>query len=108
MPHLMRPAETRFMVISLRKATYEECDLLHSIQVKSFIGLLQKYNDFDSNPAAESLDRIQQRYQQPLYFRIRTQWCFSGCCLTGSSAISTRSSAVNSWIFASYQDIFWL
>ena len=31
----------------------------------------------------------------------------SGCCLTGSSAISTRSSAVNSWIFASYQDIFW-
>ena len=52
-------------MISLRKATYEECDLLHSIQVKSFIGLLQKYNDFDSNPAAESLDRIQQRYQQP-------------------------------------------
>ena len=53
------------MVISLRKATYEDCPLLHGIQVRSFIGLLQKYNDFDSNPAAESLDRIQQRFQQP-------------------------------------------
>ncbi len=39
--------------------------LIHSIQVKSFVGLLQKYNDFESNPAAESLDRIQQRFLQP-------------------------------------------
>jgi len=52
-------------VISLRKAEYKDCPLIHSIQVRSFIGLLQKYNDFDSNPAAESLDRIQQRFQQP-------------------------------------------
>jgi len=51
-------------VISLRKATFEDCPLLHSIQVKSFIELLQKYNDFDSNPAAESLDKIEQRFQQ--------------------------------------------
>ena len=53
------------MEISLRKAEYEDCALIHSIQVKSFVGLLQKYNDFDSNPAAESLDRIQQRFAQP-------------------------------------------
>ena len=52
-------------MISLRKAEYKDCPLIHSIQVRSFIGLLQKYNDFDSNPAAESLDRIQQRFQQP-------------------------------------------
>lgn len=52
------------MVISLRKATYDDCLLLHMIQVKSFIGLLQKYNDFDSSPAAESLDQIQQRFLQ--------------------------------------------
>ena len=53
------------MEISLLKATYNDCPQLHSIQVKSFIGLLQKYNDFDSSPAAESLDKIQQRFQQP-------------------------------------------
>ena len=52
-------------MISLRKATYEECPLIHTIQVRSFIGLLQKYNDFDSSPAAESLDKIEQRFLQP-------------------------------------------
>lgn len=52
------------MVIHLRKAAYEDCSLIHDIQVRSFIGMLQKYNDFDSSPAAESLDRIQQRFQQ--------------------------------------------
>ena len=61
-------------MISLRKATYEECPLLHSIQVKSFIGLLQKYQDFESSPAAESLDKIQQRFRQPYtdYYLIRS------------------------------------
>lgn len=52
------------MEISLRKATYADCPLIHSIQVRSFVQLLQKYEDYDSNPAAESLDRIQQRFQQ--------------------------------------------
>ena len=52
-------------MISLQKATYSDCPLIHSIQVKSFIELLQKYQDFDSSPAAESLDQIQQRFQQP-------------------------------------------
>ena len=52
-------------MVSLQKATFEDCPQLHSIQVKSFIGLLQKYNDFDSSPAAESVDRIRQRFQQP-------------------------------------------
>ena len=52
-------------MISLRKAEYSECTLIHSIQIKSFIGLLQKYNDFDSSPAAESLEQIQQRFDQP-------------------------------------------
>lgn len=51
-------------MVSLRKATKEDCPLLHSIQVKSFIDLLRKYNDFQSSPAAESLDKIQQRFQQ--------------------------------------------
>lgn len=52
-------------MISLRKATYEECPQIHDIQVKSFIALLQKYKDFESSPAAESLDMIRQRFQQP-------------------------------------------
>lgn len=53
------------MMLSLRKATEADCPQIHSIQVKSFIGLLQKYEDYDSNPAAESVDKIRQRFQQP-------------------------------------------
>lgn len=56
--------EKRFMVISLRRAEYTDCPLIHDIQVKSFIELLQKYNDFESSPAAEDLERIQQRFRQ--------------------------------------------
>ncbi len=51
-------------MISLRKAEYSDCPLLHSIQVRCFVSLLQKYEDFESSPAAESLDQIQQRFEQ--------------------------------------------
>lgn len=51
-------------MISLRKATYDDCPLIHKLQVRCFVDLLQKYNDFESNPAAEGLDMIQQRFQQ--------------------------------------------
>lgn len=53
------------MNVSLQKAEYNDCPLIHSIQVKSFIHLLEKYEDFSSSPAAESLDQIQQRFDQP-------------------------------------------
>ena len=51
-------------MIYLRKAEYSDCPLLLRIQVRSFIELLQRYEDFESNPAAENLDRIQQRFVQ--------------------------------------------
>lgn len=51
-------------MVTLQKATIEDCTLIHSIQVKSFVELLQKYNDFQSNPAAESPEKILQRFHQ--------------------------------------------
>ena len=51
-------------MVSLQKATIEDCPLLHNIQVKSFVEFLQKYNDFQSNPAAESPDHVHRRFQQ--------------------------------------------
>ena len=52
------------MRVSLRKAEYLDCPVLHSIQVRSFVELLQRYEDYESNPAAESLDQIQRRFEQ--------------------------------------------
>ena len=51
-------------MVSLRKAEYSDCPLLLRIQVRSFIELLQRYEDYESSPAAENLDRIQQRFVQ--------------------------------------------
>ena len=52
------------MMVSLRKAEYSDCPLLLRIQVRSFIELLQRYEDYDSSPAAECLEQIQRRFEQ--------------------------------------------
>ena len=53
------------MEIQLRKATEDDLRKIHYIQVKSFAQLLLKYEDFESSPAAESLEDIRQRFRQP-------------------------------------------
>ena len=53
------------MTIRLRKATEDDLRKIHYIQVKSFAQLLLKYEDFESSPAAESLEDIRQRFRQP-------------------------------------------
>ena len=51
-------------MISLKKAHRADCTELHGLQVRSFLSLLEKYQDFDTNPAAETVDRIIQRFEQ--------------------------------------------
>ena len=52
-------------MMNLRKAVESDCPLIHAMQVKSFAALLEKYQDFNTSPAAEGLERIQQRFAQP-------------------------------------------
>lgn len=52
-------------MLTLQKARRSDCNDLHWIQVISFQPLLDKYRDFDTSPAAESVDRIIQRFEQP-------------------------------------------
>jgi len=47
--------------IELKKATVSDADELHDIQVKSFLPLLEKYQDFDTNPANEDIERMTSR-----------------------------------------------
>lgn len=53
------------MNIELKKASITDAELLHKMQVKAFMPLLQKYEDYDTNPANESVERISQRLKQP-------------------------------------------
>ena len=52
------------MEISLHKAVMEDCKKIHTMQIESFRELLEEYNDYETNPAAESIDRIEQRMAQ--------------------------------------------
>lgn len=52
------------MEISLIKAELKDAEIIHSMQVKSFMTLLEKYQDFETSPANESIERIINRINQ--------------------------------------------
>ncbi len=53
------------MSIQLRKATIEDCEQIHRMQVASFRALLEKYHDLETNPGAEPRSRVVERMEQP-------------------------------------------
>ena len=61
------------MGVSLCKANLKDVVFIHEMQVKAFIPLLEKYQDYDTNPANESLERIITRFNQPFthYYLIK-------------------------------------
>lgn len=52
------------MEIRLIRAKIEEAGILWEMQVKSFQKLLDKYQDFETNPASESVDKVRGRLKQ--------------------------------------------
>lgn len=52
------------MGITLRKAQPEDCKKIHEMQVVSFRALLDKYKDYNTNPAAESIEIIESKMAQ--------------------------------------------
>ena len=49
----------------LKPATIEDMEIVWKMQVEAFDELLQKYQDYDSSPATESLERIIQKSEHP-------------------------------------------
>ena len=52
------------MGISLHKANLEDAVKIHEMQINSFMPLLEKYQDYDTNPANESVERVITRLNQ--------------------------------------------
>ena len=52
------------MVIFLNKAEFSDCEQIHKMQVSAFAELLKKYRDYETNPASESLEKIQNKFNQ--------------------------------------------
>ena len=52
------------MSISLKKAKVSDSEYLYELQIKSFKPLLDKYQDYDTNPGAEKLERTINRLKE--------------------------------------------
>ena len=52
------------MDISLFKSGLNEASIIHEMQIKAFMPLLEKYQDYDTSPANESVERIIDRLNQ--------------------------------------------
>ncbi|WP_432664661.1 GNAT family N-acetyltransferase [Wukongibacter baidiensis] len=53
------------MNISLNKAELKDAKTIHAMQIKSFMPLLEKYQDFETNPANEPIEKVVKRIIQP-------------------------------------------
>lgn len=52
------------MKINLTLATAKDAELIWKMQVKAFAPLLEKYQDFDTSPANESIEKVIWRIEQ--------------------------------------------
>lgn len=52
------------MEICLNKAVFSDCKQIHKMQASAFAQLLEKYCDYETNPASESLEKIQNKFNQ--------------------------------------------
>ena len=63
------------MSVTLTKVTRENLELVWKMQIDAFSELLEKYQDYDLSPAAEKIDKIIARFEQPwtTYFFIEAE-----------------------------------
>ena len=52
------------MEVKLLRAGIGDAKELFTIQIKSFRELLEKYQDFDTNPGNESVEKVEERLKQ--------------------------------------------
>ena len=70
------------MSIELRQAKRDDMQTIWQMQVEAFKGLLETYQDYDLSPAAEGLEKVMARFEQPWtkYFFITADSVDVGAC----------------------------
>ena len=92
-------------MITLRKATAEDIEKLWKMQVEAFRALLEKYQDYDLSPAAESVDKVRARYEQPwtTYFFIEADGTDVGAIRVVDRKDGSRKRISPLWIMEEYR-----
>lgn len=52
------------MNISLAKSESKDAEIIHAMQIKSFMPLLEKYQDYETSPVNEPLEKIIDKINQ--------------------------------------------
>lgn len=68
------------MALTLVRASLADAELIWEMQKQAFAPLLDKYQDTDTNPAAEPIDKVIMRLKQPFtyYYLIQEDGCTAG------------------------------
>ena len=92
-------------MITLRKATAEDIEKIWKMQVEAFRALLEKYQDYGLSPAAESIDKIRARYEQPwtTYFFIEADGNDVGAIRVVDRKDGSRKRISPLWIMEEYR-----
>lgn len=69
--------------VELLRVTIDDVPKLHAMQIKSFKELLEKYQDFDTNPGNEGVEKIETRLKQDFTF-------YYFICIGGQKAGAVR------------------
>lgn len=56
------------MDIQLKRANLTDADLIWRMQIEAFADMLQWYQDFDTSPGAEPIDKVIMRLNQPFTY----------------------------------------
>ena len=92
-------------MITLRKAKAEDIEKIWKMQVEAFRALLEKYQDYGLSPAAESIDKIRARYEQPwtTYFFIEADGNDVGAIRVVDRKDGSRKRISPLWIMEEYR-----
>ncbi len=92
--------------IKLKPAAREDLETVWKMQVEAFTELLEKYQDYDMNPAAESIDKVLARFKQPwtTYFFIMANDEKVGVIRVVDKKDGSRKRISPVWIMTEYRN----
>lgn len=56
------------MNVKLVRATVDDGELIWKMQIEAFVELLEKYQDYDTNPGNEPIEKVIMRLKQPFTY----------------------------------------
>ena len=93
------------MSIELRQAKRDDMQTIWQMQVEAFRGLLETYQDYDLSPAAEGVEKVMARFEQPwtTYFFIVADGVNVGAVRVVDKKDGSRKRISPLWIMEEYR-----